>query len=82
MAGKLARTIETRLRSIVEPSVEQMQEAIKKDIRTLEEEILENMPGSEEMERRGAQDNDSPAPDKKEKTTKVDAAEQPEAEGA
>jgi hypothetical protein len=51
IAGKLARTIETRLRIIVEPSEEQMQEAIKKEIRTVEEENLENMPGPDGAQR-------------------------------
>jgi hypothetical protein len=41
--GRLSEEIEARLKGVVEPSVEKMRGAIRKEIRTIEEEFLVNI---------------------------------------
>jgi hypothetical protein len=51
-AGQPARSIKGRLKSLKEASVEQMREAIKREMRAIEEELLEDPPRSEDMVQR------------------------------
>ncbi len=59
-----------------------MREAIKKEIRAVEEKFIENAPCQKEtvQERQEAQDDATPAPDGQDRETKSSAAERPEAE--
>ncbi len=56
-SGRLVDEIEARLMGIVEPSVEQMREAIKKEIRAIEEEFLENISSPKDQERKERRKN-------------------------
>ncbi len=47
--GQLARTIESRLINMKEPSFEHMPEAIRKEIQGIEEELREDSPSAENV---------------------------------
>jgi hypothetical protein len=57
--------------------VEQMREAIKKEIRAIEEEFLVDPSGPREQGREGAQEEQAPVLDKQKETILCGAAEQP-----
>jgi hypothetical protein len=76
-SGQLVKEIKARLKGSVEPSVEQMRDAIRKEIRATEEEFLESVSSPKDQERKEAQEEQTPVSDRQGKTATSGAAEQP-----